>query len=217
MAGSIIIARKVLTDDAPDLHGSARWATAEEVRATGFIALPRRLPRSLRRLALRTRLISRPAARDGIYLGVWKPAGRKRGVYLRDCGSGHVFGYAPTRSGKGINTVVPTLLTWRHSTLIHDFKAELWALTAGARKQMGQVCLKFNPTDQTGTACGTTRWRRSGSAHHEAADVQNIVQMLVDPEGRGFADDHWKETARRSSREPFSTSFMPKKPRHFAA
>jgi type IV secretion system protein VirD4 len=196
VAGAIVIARKVLSDDAPDLHGSARWATAEEVRATGFIALPCKLPRLLHRLARRTRLISRPKARDGIYLGVWKPAGRRRGVYLRDCGSGHVFGYAPTRSGKGINTVVPTLLTWRHSTLIHDFKAELWELTAGARKQMGQVCLKFNPTDQTGSSVRFNPLEEvSLGTTHEAADVQNIVQMLIDPEGRGFADDHWKETA----------------------
>ena len=37
-AGSVIIARYLIADDTPDLHGSARWANAREVWATGFLA-----------------------------------------------------------------------------------------------------------------------------------------------------------------------------------
>ncbi len=194
-AGTVIVARHLLADDTPDLHGSARWANAREVRASGFLAPSQPLPGWARRLAVRAGIAKPRRPRDGIYLGVWKQ-GRRRGVYLRDCGPGHVFGYAPTRAGKGVNNIVPTLLVWRHSALIHDFKAELWELTAGARKRMGQLCLRFNPTDLNG---GSVKYNpleevRLGTPQ-EAADVQNIVQMLIDPEGRGLNDDHWKETA----------------------
>jgi type IV secretion system protein VirD4 len=195
VAGAIIIARKMLTDDVPDSHGSARWANDEEVRTSGLIAAISRLPRWLRRLAIRMHLMKRPPVRDGIYLGVWKPRGRGRGSYLRDCGSGHVFGYAPTRAGKGVSTIIPTLTTWRHSALIHDFKGELWEQTAGARKKMGQVCLKFNPADKEGCVKYNPLEEVRIGTDHEVADVQDIVQMLIDPEGKGFGDDHWKETA----------------------
>jgi len=56
-----------------------------------------------------------------------------------------VVAFAPTCSGKGVGVVMPTLLSWPHSVLVHDLKGENWALTAGARKQMGQVCLRFAP------------------------------------------------------------------------
>ena len=41
--------------------------------------------------------------------------------------------FAPTRSGKGVGLVVPTLLSWTGSTVIHDIKGENWQLTAGWR------------------------------------------------------------------------------------
>src|SRR5690606_12578020 len=38
-----------------------------------------------------------------------------------------------TRSGKGRGHVVPTLLSWSESVLVHDPKGELWRVTAGWR------------------------------------------------------------------------------------
>jgi type IV secretion system protein VirD4 len=63
-------------------YGSARWATLAEVRVAGL------------------------AAPDGVVLGRFE-----RG-YLRHDGPEHVLCFAPTRSGKGVGLVVPTLLTW---------------------------------------------------------------------------------------------------------
>ncbi|MGO9047504.1 MAG: type IV secretory system conjugative DNA transfer family protein, partial [Xanthobacteraceae bacterium] len=177
--------------ETPDLHGSARWANAREVRATGFLAPLRRVPRWLRRWLVRVGLLKSRPARDGIYLGAWRVGGRLR--YLRDCGPGHVLLVAPTRAGKGVNNMVPTLLAWPHSTLIHDFKGELWELTAGARKEMGQLCLNFDPAHlrDGGIKFNPLEEVRLRTPH-EVADVQNLVQILVDPDGRGFANaDHW--------------------------
>ena len=37
------------------------------------------------------------------------------------------------RSGKGVGLVVPSLLTWPGSAIVHDIKGENWKLTAGWR------------------------------------------------------------------------------------
>ena len=179
---AIIIARHIMSDEAPDLHGSARWANSAEIQQTGFLASRRRWFR---------RHIT--AARDGIYLGMISRS--KKSKFLKDCGIGHVLLFAPTRAGKGISTIIPTLTTWPHSTLIHDFKGELWHLTAGARKDMGQLVLKFDPTntvDGVSVKFNPLEEVRLRSVH-EAEDVQNIVRMIVDPDGKGL-NDHWLKT-----------------------
>ena len=48
--------------------------------------------------------------------------------YLRHDGPEHVLCFAPTRSGKGVGLVVPTLLTWPGSAIVHDIKGENWTL-----------------------------------------------------------------------------------------
>ena len=97
-------------------YGSARWAEAREIRKAGLL---------------------HP---DGVLLGRW------RGAYLRHHGPEHVLCFAPTRSGKGVGLVVPTLLTWPGSAIVHDIKGENWGLTAGWRARFGRVLL-FDPTN----------------------------------------------------------------------
>ena len=75
----------------------------------------------------------------------WCSAAR-RGEYLRHDGPEHVLCFAPTRSGKGVGLVVPTLLTWPGSAIVHDIKGENWQLTAGWRARFGRVLL-FDPTN----------------------------------------------------------------------
>jgi type IV secretion system protein VirD4 len=186
--GVIAIMRRDVFGRRADLHGSARWATSRDVRRAGL--LPQRtIVRRLGRYLLRFRSQTHSA---GIYLARWEGSSRIR--FLRDTGPGHVLVFAPTRSGKGAGVVVPTLLTWPYSALIHDLKGENWALTAGWRKQMGHVCLKFDPTDTTGTSVKYNPLEQVRlRTEHEAEDVQNIVHMIVDPDGRGL-NDHWVKT-----------------------
>jgi len=186
--GVIAIMRGAVFGRRADLHGSARWATSRDVRRAGL--LPQRtVVRRLGRYLLRIRSRTHSA---GIYLARWEGSSRIR--FLRDIGPGHVLVFAPTRSGKGAGVVVPTLLTWPHSALIHDLKGENWALTAGWRKQMGHFCLKFDPTDATGTSVKYNPLEQVRlKTEHEAEDVQNIVHMIVDPDGRGL-HDHWVKT-----------------------
>ncbi|WP_175252918.1 conjugal transfer protein TraG [Pseudomonas sp. BMW13] len=143
-------------------YGSARWADADEVRKAG---------------------LTQPA---GVFLGQFD------GQYLRHEGPEHVLTFAPTRSGKGVGLVVPTLLSWPSSAVIHDIKGENWSLTAGWRSRFSH-CLLFNPTDLASAAYNPLLEVRRGA--HEVRDVQNIADILVDPEGALERRNHWEKTS----------------------
>ena len=143
-------------------YGSARWAKPPEVHAAGLM---------------------RPS---GVFLG------RLGDRYLRHDGPEHVMAFAPTRSGKGVGLVVPTLLTWPSSAVIHDIKGENWQLTAGWRSRFSH-CLLFNPTDARSAAYNPLLEVRRGA--NEVRDVQNIADILVDPEGALEKRNHWEKTS----------------------
>ncbi|SDA68836.1 type IV secretion system protein VirD4 [Pseudomonas sp. NFPP33] len=143
-------------------YGSARWADADEVHQAG---------------------LTQPA---GVFLGQFDDQ------YLRHEGPEHVLTFAPTRSGKGVGLVVPTLLSWPASAVIHDIKGENWSLTAGWRSRFSH-CLLFNPTDLASAAYNPLLEVRRGA--HEVRDVQNIADILVDPEGALERRNHWEKTS----------------------
>ena len=143
-------------------YGSARWAEDKEIRAAGLLGP------------------------DGVLLG------RYERDYLRHDGPEHVLCFAPTRSGKGVGLVVPTLLTWPGSCIVHDIKGENWTLTAGFRAKHGRVLL-FDPTNAKSSAYNPLLEVRQGE--WEVRDVQNIADILVDPEGSLDKRNHWEKTS----------------------
>jgi type IV secretion system protein VirD4 len=143
-------------------YGSARWATEPEVREAGLLEAA------------------------GIHLGRF---GKR---HLRHAGPEHVLCFAPTRSGKGVGLVVPTLLSWPSSVIVHDIKGENWTLTAGWRSRFSH-CLLFDPTDARSAAYNPLLEVRRGP--EEVRDVQNIADVLVDPEGSIERRNHWEKTS----------------------
>ena len=143
-------------------YGSARWADTTDIRK------------------------ARLAGPSGVFLGLHE------GRYLRHDGPEHVLTVAPTRSGKGVGLVVPTLLSWPFSVVVHDIKGENWHLTAGWRSRFSH-CLLFNPTDPRSAAYNPLLEVRRGA--HEVRDVQNIADILVDPEGALERRNHWEKTS----------------------
>jgi hypothetical protein len=124
---------------------------------------------------------------SGIFLGQWKRRLGRR-VLIRDCGQTHVTGIAPTRSGKGANMVIPTLLTWPDSVCVLDLKGENYQRSAGRRKQMGQVVLKFGPTSENSTCFNPFDEIDMRSADR-IGDIDNIATSLLDPRGKGTVMD----------------------------
>ncbi len=145
-----------------ETYGSARWAKPREVRVAGLLGT------------------------DGVVLG------KLGGDYLRHDGPEHVLCFAPTRSGKGVGLVVPSLLTWPASAIVHDIKGENWTLTAGFRARHGRVLL-FDPTNAASAAYNPLLEVRRGQ--WEVRDVQNVADVLVDPEGSLERRNHWEKTS----------------------
>jgi type IV secretion system protein VirD4 len=71
----------------------------------------------------------------------------------------HVLRFAPTRSGKGVGLVVPSLLTWLGSAIVHDIKGENWMLTAGFRARHGRVLVQGYPLWRAFAAASPERIR----------------------------------------------------------
>jgi type IV secretion system protein VirD4 len=74
-------------------------------------------------------------SQGGVYVGGWYNDSIRRLQYLRHNGPEHVLAFAPTRSGKGVGLVIPTLLAWDESAVIYDIKGENWAKTAGSHRR----------------------------------------------------------------------------------
>lgn len=167
------------------LHGSARWANPDDIRAARLV--PRKL--SWKETALRK---PKPDA-AGVFVGAYV---QKDGQvqYLRHNGPEHVLCYAPTRLGKGVALVIPTLLSWPTSTVVTDLKGELWKLTAGWRqKHAKNYAVRFEPSSKDSARWNPLEEIRIGT-EYEVGDAQNLVTMLVDPDGKGL-DSHWQKTA----------------------
>lgn len=108
---------------------------------------------------------------------------------LRDGGNTHIFAFCPTRSGKGVGLVIPTLLTWAHSVFVNDPKGEAHACSAGCRKELGQLIVKFEPACQDGTAA---RWNPLDEirtfTERDVSDSQMVMGMICDPSGKGLEE-----------------------------
>lgn len=149
------------------LHGDARWARWGDVRRAHL------------------------AAPDGIILG------RFSGHTLRLGGTEHVMVEAPTRSGKGVGVVIPTLLEWTGSAVILDIKQENWEKTAGFRATvLGQVTWIFDPLNTSGR---TARYNPLGyfdrtNPVEVIHELQKIGVMLF-PEPKD-GESFWLDSAR---------------------
>src|SRR3546814_5472215 len=78
------------------------------------------------------------------------------------------------------------------SAIVHDMKGENWHLTAGFRARHGRVLL-FDPTNAKSAAYNPLLEVRRGE--WEVRDVQNIADILVDPEGSLEKRNHWEKTS----------------------
>jgi type IV secretion system protein VirD4 len=161
-----------LSENAEDLHGSARLAGPDDIEATGIMR-----------------------SQGGVYVGGWYNDSTRRLQYLRHNGPEHVLAFAPTRSGKGVGLVIPTLLAWDESAVIYDIKGENWAKTAGFRASRGQLCFKFSPVED-GTS---SRFNPLAEVRiftpRDVSDAQNVADMIIRSGEDSPMERHWEDSA----------------------
>ena len=143
------------------VHGDARWATEED----------------LKRANLRVK--------KGMLLGQDKKG------YLISEGYQHTLLFAPTGSGKGVGFVIPNLLFWEDSVVVHDIKLENYELTSGWRAKKGQQVFVWSPADPDGnTHCYNPIDWVSNKPGQMVDDVQKIASLIM-PE-----KEFWNNEAR---------------------
>ncbi|MFN3225428.1 MAG: type IV secretory system conjugative DNA transfer family protein [Hyphomicrobiales bacterium] len=129
-----------LRTNPPPIHGSARWAEAEELSTANFLQS------------------AVPATGLGLWLGQTPD---DQSLYWQ--GESHLLTVAPTRTGKGTMQIIPNLLRYQGSAVVLDPKGELASATAAWRAQhvgpvyilnpfavapFGTDTAAFNPLDQ---------------------------------------------------------------------
>ena len=151
------------------VHGSARFAGAEEVR------------RSL-------------GSGAGLIVG---RENRRGGQLLRYAGQAHLLTIAPTRSGKGVGAIIPNLLTADRSAFCIDPKGENARVTARARARFGAVYVldPFGISGQPSAAFNPLAGLDPDSLDL-AEDAALLADALVhDPPGQ-VGEAHWNEEAK---------------------
>lgn len=155
------------------LYGSARWAERKDIEEMGLIGQG-----------------------EGVYVGGWQDKKTDAIYYLRHNGPEHVLSFAPTRSGKGVGLVLPTLLSWPHSCVVYDIKGENYALTAGWRQRDARNNIfRFSPVEMAGGARFNPLAEIRLGTPRDVSDAQNIAYMLTHPKGDHDDEDHWVESA----------------------
>jgi type IV secretion system protein VirD4 len=142
------------------------------------------------------------AKRAGLFASSGAVLGKLDGETLCFDGPEHQILIGASRSGKGRGHVVPTLLAWPDSALVFDVKGELadgdarhgFPGTAGFRQRLGPT-LWFSPTKLDSNCLNPLFEVRRGA--NEVRDVQNIVEILVDPAGDGRNQDFWDRSAKQ--------------------
>ncbi len=153
-----------------DTHGSAHFATVEEVEEAGL-------------LARRSN-----ASRGGSIVG------RLDGRWMEVVGDEHVLVFAPPGAGKSAALAVPTLLNFDGSVVVLDVKGELFELTSGYRAEvLGQHVLRWGGVGE-GTRFNPLAMVPEDS--REIAEVQGIAEALI-PAPREGGDTFWSDSARQ--------------------
>ncbi|MBB4189041.1 type IV secretion system protein VirD4 [Sinorhizobium terangae] len=125
-SGLVLLVQRSVCPPNREHHGTARWARLDEMRHAGYLQRYSRL--------------------TGPVFG--KTSGPFWcGYYLTNGEQPHSLVVAPTRAGKGVGIVIPTLLTFKGSVIALDVKGELFELTSRARRAAGDHVFKFTPLD----------------------------------------------------------------------
>ena len=160
-------------------YGSSRWATAREIERAGLF-------------------------RDaGVFVG--QIANR----YLRHDGPEHVMAFAPSRSGKGVGLVVPTLLSWmKVPPSFTTLKEKTGSLQPdGVRSFLMCFCsIRLIRVQRS-----TIRYWKSARGLMKCATCRISLIFWSIPKALWEQRNHWEKTSHSLLVEQFFMSFMPKK------
>jgi type IV secretion system protein VirD4 len=153
--------------DSADTHGSARFATAGEAQALNDD--------------------------HGLLIG----RDVKTGKPMRYAGPAHLLTIAPTRTGKGVGTIIPNLLEYPFAVVCIDPKGENARIAARQRGKFGAVHV-LDPFGVTGLASAAFNPLDRIDPHglDLADDCMTLADALVHDAPGEAGDAHWNEEAK---------------------
>lgn len=101
------------------------------------------------------------------------------GQFLKYCSNEFFSLAAPTRTGKGVSSVIPNLLNYPESVVVFDVKFENFDITSGFRSKYSEV-YRFSPTahDYSSHCYNPLDCIRKNERLHVVSDIQNIAKIL---------------------------------------
>lgn len=165
-SGTILLMQQMVPGRNRQHHGTARWARVDEMRRAGYLQRYNRISGPV---------FGKTSAR------FWSD------YYLTNSEQPHSLIVAPTRAGKGVGIVIPTLLTFKGSVIALDVKGELFELTSRARKARGDSVFKLAPLDpERRTSCYNPLLDiMAMSPERQFTEARRLAANLITAKGQG--------------------------------
>jgi type IV secretion system protein VirD4 len=171
-----------------NIFGTARWAVKKDLMKAGLLnyeggVVLGQLSDALLRCAY-------DASKNAVVMSMKKASQKiiQSGIY-------NTVLSAPTRSGKGVSCVIPTLLSYPGSVIVLDFKGENFNLTSGFRSKFGKV-YRWEPTGGKGHFFNPLEEIRSGKdAYSDANLIADILTMPASGGGNATSE-HFQVAAK---------------------
>ena len=165
----------IMKNIAQNIFGTARWGTKKDLKKAGLLQLKGGM--ILGQLAGAKVYAKYDQIKDSIILHLKKPSQKiiQSGIY-------NTVLSAPTRSGKGVSSVITTLLSYSGSVIVLDFKGENFNYTSGFRSKFGKV-YRWEPTGDKGHHFNPMMEIRPGE--DAFSDANLIADILTTPASGG--------------------------------
>ncbi|MDR1909496.1 MAG: type IV secretory system conjugative DNA transfer family protein [Spirochaetaceae bacterium] len=178
----------ILRNRKQNIFGTARWATVRDLKKAGILGLRGGMILGETGAARLSAVYD--TEKDSVVLHLLKPSRKiiQAGIY-------NTVLSAPTRSGKGVSSVIPTLLSYPGSVIVLDFKGENFNLTSGFRAKFGKV-YRWEPVGNAGHHFNPMMEIRGGEDAFSDANLE--ADILTTPaSGSGNATSEHFTTAAR--------------------
>lgn len=156
------------------VHGSARWMTADDIKAHKMEG----------------------AAAGDADLIIGLNGSNNHIIYFGD--NGHMLTFAPTGAGKGVSAVIPNLLMYPGSVVVIDPKGENAFVTARRRKELGQAVHILDPFGKVASKYPSAAFNPLDwidiDGDDAAEDVALLAEALAPGDTKG--DPFWNNEAR---------------------
>jgi type IV secretion system protein VirD4 len=164
------------------IYGTSRWMTEKEMKFQGFYR------QHFDSVVFGMNNEARYDQKDAEHYTLKRP-----GKIIFNNENGHIYVNGPTRGGKGISIIIPTLLSYTESVFVYDIKKENFEKTAGWRKLFSHV-VKLEFASPESAHFNVMSYVKKGDT--EIAELQNIITILANPDSGDQKFDYWTESAK---------------------